>query len=73
MDLWKKKFEEWIIIHLVRNLKKTPKLKYFSRSSLLQVLSDTAVQKTNKRQEKEILGGGQNLKDHWPVAWRFAK
>ena len=61
----KKKFEEWIIIQLVRNFQKTQKLKYCSTSSLLQVLSDKVIQKTNKTQEKKILGRGQNLKDHW--------
>ena len=49
----KKKFEEWIIIQLVRNFQKTQKLKYCSTSSLLQVLSDKVVQKTNKTQEKK--------------------
>ena len=53
MDLWKKKLAEQIIIQLVRNLQKTLKLKYSSRSSLLQVLSDKAVQKTNKTQDKK--------------------
>ena len=56
-----------MIIQLVRNFEGTLKLKYCSRSSLLQVLTDKAVQKANKTQEK-ILGGGQNLKDHWPLA-----
>ena len=49
----KKKFVEWIIIQLVRNFQKTQKLKYCSTSSLLQVLSDKVVQKTNKTQEKK--------------------
>ena len=53
MDLWKK-IEEWIIIQMLRNLQKTLKLKYCSRSSLLQVLSEKAVQKTNKMLEKNL-------------------
>ena len=42
-----------MIIQLVRNLQKTLKLKYSSKSSLLQVLSDKAAQKTNKTQDKK--------------------
>ena len=41
-----------MIIQLVRNFEGTLKLKYCSRSSLLQVLTDKAVQKANKTQEK---------------------
>ena len=48
----KKKIEEWIIIQMVRNFEVTLKLKYCSRSSLLQVLPHKAVQKTNKTLEK---------------------
>ena len=40
--------------HLVgKDFEETLKLKYCSRSSLLQVLSDKDVQKTNKTQEKK--------------------
>ena len=40
---------------MLRNLQKTLKLNYFSRSSLLQVLLKKAVQKTNKMLEKKFL------------------
>ena len=66
----KKRFEERIIIQLVRKLQKTLtyyhqtlKLKYCSRSSLPKVLLNKAVQKKKKQYaRKKICGGGQNLK-----------
>ena len=53
---------------LKRSYHQVPEAKYCSRSILPQVLSNTAVQKTKKMQEKKIRGGRQNLKDHWPLA-----
>ena len=77
MDLWKKVFRSELSFSWERTCRrpyglitKSLKLKYFSRSSLAKVVSNTAAQKII---EDAICGGGENLKDNWPFARRVAK
>ena len=47
---------------------KSLKLKYFLEAVSHGASFKESGPKTKKTQEKKILNGGQNLKDHWPLA-----
>ena len=73
MDLWKKGFEERIIIQLGRNSQKT--LRPYHQ--VPEAASNRIFQKQRNKKptlcKKKIGGGVQNLKNHWPLVWRFVK
>ena len=50
---------------------KSLKLKYCSKSSLPNVLSQHP--KKSQKTQKSFCGGEQDLKDHWPFSWRLTK
>ena len=73
MDLWKKVWRSELSFRREGTwrrpkglITKSLKLKYCSRSSLPNVLSQPP--KKLQKTEKNFCGGGKNLKDHWPFS-----